>query len=368
MTDMIPSIVKENEVTLFIDGNTKVINDGHMNYAKIREALAAGDSDRVLELIDVAASLNLFGEGKVTVENGLVMFNGKALHTVMTTRMIAMSREGFDVSHMVAFLNNLLDNPSYRAVNELYGFLEETDLPFTEDGCFIAYKLVRNDYTDHYTGTFDNSVGAVPEMDRNEVNDDKDQTCSAGLHFCSQKYLGQYYSHGRTMIVKVNPRDVVSIPSDYNNAKGRACKYEIIGEIEPKARDTIVQDHSFETSVFTDGETLMSFDDAAEALCGHTLNPKSALRKRVDRGTVELRETDFEHDFYDMVVVKDSQRTDGQVAPVISVEADDTVSMEEAAETFCGTAQDPASALKKRIARGSVVTKLVDGIARVLLK
>ena len=33
------------------------------------------------------------------------------------------------------------------------------------------------------------------------------------------------------MIVKISPADVVSIPSDYNNAKGRACKYEVIGEI-----------------------------------------------------------------------------------------------------------------------------------------
>jgi hypothetical protein len=33
------------------------------------------------------------------------------------------------------------------------------------------------------------------------------------------------------MLVKVNPADVVSIPSDYNNAKGRAWKYEVVGEM-----------------------------------------------------------------------------------------------------------------------------------------
>jgi hypothetical protein len=33
------------------------------------------------------------------------------------------------------------------------------------------------------------------------------------------------------VIVKINPRDVVSIPSDYNDAKGRACRYEVIGEV-----------------------------------------------------------------------------------------------------------------------------------------
>jgi hypothetical protein len=75
-----------------------------------------------------------------------------------------------------------------------------------------------------------NSVGQVVEMERNTVDDDKDRTCSSGLHFCSQSYLA-HFGGERTVIVKINPRDVVSIPSDYNDAKGRACRYEVIGEL-----------------------------------------------------------------------------------------------------------------------------------------
>jgi hypothetical protein len=33
------------------------------------------------------------------------------------------------------------------------------------------------------------------------------------------------------MILKINPRDVVSIPVDYNDSKGRCCRYEVIGEL-----------------------------------------------------------------------------------------------------------------------------------------
>jgi hypothetical protein len=79
----------------------------------------------------------------------------------------------------------------------------------------------------------DNSVGKIVEMERNEVDDNKDQTCSTGLHFCSQDYL-PHFGNGydsRVVILKINPADVVSIPSDYNNAKGRACRYEVVGEI-----------------------------------------------------------------------------------------------------------------------------------------
>jgi hypothetical protein len=45
-----------------------------------------------------------------------------------------------------------------------------------------------------------------------------------------------HFGGERTVIVKINPRDVVSIPTDYNEAKGRACRYEVIGElgVEPE--------------------------------------------------------------------------------------------------------------------------------------
>jgi hypothetical protein len=68
-------------------------------------------------------------------------------------------------------------------------------------------------------------------MERFDVDDNKDNTCSTGLHFCSQSYLSCFGGE-RTVIVKINPADVVSIPSDYNDAKGRACRYEVIGELE----------------------------------------------------------------------------------------------------------------------------------------
>jgi hypothetical protein len=41
-----------------------------------------------------------------------------------------------------------------------------------------------------------------------------------------------HFGGARTVIGKINPRDVVSIPSDYNATKGRACRYEVIGEID----------------------------------------------------------------------------------------------------------------------------------------
>ena len=41
------------------------------------------------------------------------------------------------------------------------------------------------------------------------------------------------------MIVKIDPADVVSIPVDYNNSKGRCCKYEVIAEHFNGTEDTL---------------------------------------------------------------------------------------------------------------------------------
>ena len=230
----VPAIITEMSITVMIDSETIPITDSHVNYDRIREALkAGGDEATIRSLLDISASITEFGEGRVTVEGGVVKYDGETVHNALTVRMISMMRDGFNITPMVRFMENLMENPSYRAVNQLYGFLETCDLPITPDGHFIAYKMVRDDYMDNHTGTMDNSVGATPSMPRNQVNENPEETCSRGLHFCSQGYLG-FYGSGRTMMVKINPRDVVSIPVDYNNAKGRACCYTIVSELEQK--------------------------------------------------------------------------------------------------------------------------------------
>ena len=40
------------------------------------------------------------------------------------------------------------------------------------------------------------------------------------------------------MVVKINPRDVVSIPEDYDNAKGRCCRYEVVGVYNDDVQNT----------------------------------------------------------------------------------------------------------------------------------
>jgi hypothetical protein len=235
-----PYLIQGNNIVVVIENKPHTISKTHIAYQKVLDAIKAQDWDALPDLVEPRKVVLKFGDGNVSIEGETLFWKGKQLHTGLSTRMIQMLQEGFPIEPMVAFMENLYKNPSMRAVTELYGFLEKSNLPITPDGHFLAYKKVRDNYFDVHSGTMDNSVGKVVEMDRFDVDEDKDVTCSTGLHFCSMSYLNSF-SGDRTVIVKINPADVVSIPSDYNDAKGRACRYEVIGELNVDPKDAFVK-------------------------------------------------------------------------------------------------------------------------------
>lgn len=234
--------ITENNISIYMNGVLyPPINKTHVNFEKIKTAIKDKNWSVVPDLIEIAKVVKRFlsKNSSVTLENGVVSYKGKPLHNHITKRILSLIEEGFDFIPLLNFIENLHLNPSNRAVNELYSFLEHFALPITEDGHFLAYKAVRNDYKDIYSGTFDNSVGKTPTVDRNTVDEDFNRHCSHGLHVGAITYVTQYggFSHGlsaggnKLMIVKVNPADAVCVPGDHNCTKLRVCKYEVIGEI-----------------------------------------------------------------------------------------------------------------------------------------
>lgn len=260
---MLPHIFNGNgTISIMIDGKMKPIDTAHGNYDAIKNAIISCEWDIIPNLINIKEQVESAIQasttaGKVTIENGEVFYNNKAIHNSLTARIIDMARQGFDIGYMVKFLENLMKNPSFRAVNELYGFLESGSIPITENGTFLAYKKIRNNWTDIHSGTFDNSIGAVCEMPRNMVDEDSSRTCSAGLHVCSYDYLAHFSRDNcdRVVICEINPSDVVSIPADYNNTKMRVCKYTVIGEVEDYKESEILNNSFISTNdMFPDQE------------------------------------------------------------------------------------------------------------------
>lgn len=236
--NQIPYTVSASAITLVIGGEVVVVPSSSGNFEKIKEELKkpVHDIEALVNLSDKTKAVEAYAKGKVTIRDGFVLYEGEAVHNSLTEKLLALMDEGFQIDGWVKFLENLMENPSYRSRNCLYNFLEKFQAPFTEDGCFIAFKRVREDFKDIHSGKFDNSVGAVVIMDRTKVDDDPNNTCSSGLHVAADSYLDSFANayNSKTVMVKVNPRDVVAVPSDYNFAKMRVCRYEVIAEVAPE--------------------------------------------------------------------------------------------------------------------------------------
>jgi hypothetical protein len=231
----VPFMWVDGNLTLVLNNRTYQVLPDHINYKMILEALPTATADELLDIVDVEKAVATFSDGLVEIKNGQVTYEGEVIHGSISKRILEFMSKGLPFQPLVNFLNNLMENPSMQSQKELYDFLEHEHLPITEDGHFLAYKAIRNDYMDKYRGTFDNSVGKICKMQRAKVDDDRARGCSDGLHAGALNYVASYgsvESGDRIVIVKINPRDVVSVPSDCNCEKLRTCQYEVVGEYQ----------------------------------------------------------------------------------------------------------------------------------------
>jgi hypothetical protein len=238
-------------ITIIVDGGIQhTIRHGALNFAKAVDFYIAQNWE---ELINVISPENYIKKlyakyEQIEVKDGNVFVNDEVMHSLDAQRIIECLAKGADATHIFKFVIRLQKNPSSRAVQELYKFLEHKNLGISAEGTLIAYKALRNNYTDKHTGKFDNSVGNVLEMPRNKVDDDKEHGCSYGFHAGSLKYATEFASgNDRVVLVEIDPADVVSIPTDCEFQKLRTCRYKVISEFERPLEEHIPYDSSLET-------------------------------------------------------------------------------------------------------------------------
>ncbi len=235
MMKKIAWFISDENITINFDNQTHIIPVNSPQSFPIIEAIRNKNYDTLPDLINATKiKINNYGNGSFEVKNNDIYVNGNKVPNELSKKILRFIDEGLPHEPLVKFSEKLLENPSYRAVNELFGFLSKNDHPITEDGNFIAYKRVNSDYTDMYTRTMDNSPGKEVSMPRNQVNEDANQTCSFGLHVANWNYASNLYNAGNGILieVEVNPADVVAVPVDYDNAKMRVCKYKVLKEVD----------------------------------------------------------------------------------------------------------------------------------------
>ena len=203
------------------------------DFQKVKDALLRGDFDTVQEVLDNPTPTHEFNfkGSTVTIENDEILYNGQPLNHGFVTRLKELRAEGLaDPTPWLKFLERVMQNPSQRIRDHLHTFVEDKHMALTQEGKVIAYKGVREDLMDIYSGTIRNDVGATIEVARSTVDDNPENTCSNGLHIGDYDYARSWGSNGRLLLVEFDPADAVSIPID--GQKLRTCRYKVLKVID----------------------------------------------------------------------------------------------------------------------------------------
>lgn len=194
------------------------------------------DAENLFGLYDIYSAVTKWSNGELEINRQGATYKGKAIDSDLEAMLLKVFLADPTAEDTFEAWTQYLDiatgyDVSYKVAKRLFLFLKKNDLSITKEGKVLAWKVVRSNYKDKHSNTFDNSVGQVVEMPRSQVNDDDNQHCSYGLHVCSWGYLSSFSSYGDpVMQVEVDIKDIVSIPLDYDGEKVRVCKYKVVAE------------------------------------------------------------------------------------------------------------------------------------------
>lgn len=229
----------------------------HPQFARLVEYLTNTPADEVDEtfvqrLVNPAESisevLSVITDRLVYRHNNL-FFDGVALNNALGRQILARLENGDDDwERFVRFLINLDANPSYRAQQALFTWIDRNGLTITPEGNLIGYKGVNNDGTSSHSGPNNyidgvllgepgrdyhvpHEIGTVVSKRRADVDDNPGLACSTGLHVGTKEYAESFAP--RLLTVEFSPADVVSIPDSDLDYKIRVCSYKVVALAEP---------------------------------------------------------------------------------------------------------------------------------------
>lgn len=192
-------------------------------------------------------------DGRMSFDGSHVLIDHEPIDPVLDAHVMRLLDESGTPKDMMnwkafaRFVENLYSNVNEHVREQLFGWLNYENLKghgfsLTPDGCFIGYKgcAVDSEGTPvsvhhgpaivdgvHMNGAIPNKVGSIVEMPRKNVQFDPSVGCSSGLHVGTYAYASDW-AKGILLRVKVNPRDVVSVPTECNAQKIRTCRYEVL--------------------------------------------------------------------------------------------------------------------------------------------
>lgn len=227
-----------------------ILDKDSEKYSRVSSLLKDKLYDAVVDYLfpglEVKETLTAQSHGNFKLDkSGNVFVKGEKnpVHKVIGLKILEFHRAKADYNPLILFWKNLQKNPSENSKNQLFQFLSANHHPITQDGCFIAYKYVHKkengELVDAHSKTFNNGIGRIVKVERSKVDPNHNQTCSYGLHVAAHAYAT---SNGGSVVVevKVNPRDVVAVPPDYNQQKMRVCEYKVLAHASKEIKESYI--------------------------------------------------------------------------------------------------------------------------------
>jgi len=238
----------DNVVAFFPDRSAPLqqADSNHPHWSAIVTGLENGD-ESVYDLFDVQSGLvtrlTSLSE-RVSYDGRNILFDGDVQSGPLADHLMRCLEAGVDdYLPVIKFWEKVAQNPDERSREQLFTWLRSHEFTITEEGDILGYKGVSVNSDGNYTsintsgkayvdgvlhsGAIPNLLGTEVSMPRSEVQNDPSVACHKGLHVGDWSYA-YGFARGAVLEVHVNPRDVVSIPSDSSARKMRCCKYKVV--------------------------------------------------------------------------------------------------------------------------------------------
>lgn len=271
----------EANIVAFVGGLSSplVAHSSHVGFRAIVDFCDKADAEggdlsneqvgQLVELFDTEKAVTtVFSQlsERVSAKDGKLYLDGDEIRgEVVEVILRSMSQGLKDFQPLVFFIERMAQNPNPASVDQLYAWIAAQDLTIDIDGMIVGYKgvIANGDGTfrsvnagkaivngQELSGQITQQIGDIVEMPRSEVQFDPGVGCSTGLHVGTYDYASGW-ARGALLEVAVDPRDVVSVPTDCGAQKLRCCRYQIVGTID-KPYQSAVKDAEYAGLMYGD--------------------------------------------------------------------------------------------------------------------
>jgi len=254
----------ESVVAFFPDNDEPIVTatSDHPNWESIKRGLFEGN-ENVYDLFNIRGTLQkklVALSERISFNGDEVLFDGDVVHSSLADQIKRFLQQGVeDYKPLVLFWEKIAQNPEQHSRENLHRWLQAAEFSITLDGDIVGYKGVQPRFDNEgrkigfesihtgpaivdgtpVDGNVPNDAGSVITMPRSQVTADPRVGCHVGLHVGTWDYAHSF-SAGLVLEVHVNPRDVVSVPTDCSDRKMRVSRYKVVQRINENYSNAVV--------------------------------------------------------------------------------------------------------------------------------